>query len=99
MPNPSNPCGNEFTYLRLLWVRTTEYKDATNRYTEQRGEMLFFAAVLAPYFAIFSLATPVLWEGRPPPNYTEADIDESFGPYLRYVVASTVRPSSYMKGS
>lgn len=60
--------------------------------------MLFFAAVFALYFVSSSLATPVLWEGREPFNYTEADINESFGPYLRYVVASGVRPNSYMKG-
>lgn len=61
--------------------------------------MIFFATVFALYFVSFSLATPVFWEGRAPFNYTEADIDESFGPYLRYVVSSTVRPNSYMKES
>lgn len=73
-------------------------RHATNLYTEQREEMLFFATVFALYFVSFSLATTVLWEGRAPFNYTEADIDESFGPYLRYVVAPTVWPNSYMKG-
>jgi len=61
--------------------------------------MLLFATVFALYFVNFSLATTVLWEGRAPFNYTEADIDESFGPYLRYAVKSTVRPNPYVKGS
>ena len=60
---------------------------------------MFFAAIFALHFVSFSLATPVLWEGRAPFNYTEADIDESFGPYLGYVIASAVQLNSYMKGS
>ena len=61
--------------------------------------MIFYATVFALYFVSFTLATPVLWEGRAPFNYTEADIDESFGPYLRYVVSSIVWPNPYIKES
>jgi hypothetical protein len=67
--------------------------------------MLFFSASVTVTVALalgilkFALATPtVLWEGRAPLNYTETDIDESFGPYLRYVGGSIIRPNAYMKG-
>ena len=48
--------------------------------------MLFFAVAFALYFGTFAWATPVIWDGLAPFNYSAADINESFGPYLRYVV-------------
>ena len=62
--------------------------------------MLFCAAAFALYLGTFAWATPaILWEGRASFKYTETDIDESFGPYFRYVAASIIWPISYMKKS
>jgi hypothetical protein len=44
----------------------------------------FSAIAVALYLEAFALATPVLWDGFATLNYTDADIDASFGPYLRY---------------
>lgn len=50
--------------------------------------MLFSATVFALHLGALACATPLLWDGRAPYNYTETDVDESFGPYLRLVVQS-----------
>ncbi|KAI0044808.1 glycoside hydrolase family 131 protein [Auriscalpium vulgare] len=49
------------------------------------------------FFAFISLsrATRVLWDGRAPFNYTEADLDASDGPYLS-VVKGTQNASHYV---
>ncbi|KAI0265686.1 hypothetical protein BC834DRAFT_924255 [Gloeopeniophorella convolvens] len=56
--------------------------------------MLFSAVTVALNLAAVALATPVLWEGRAPFSYTEADINESFGPFLS-VVKGTQNASHY----
>jgi hypothetical protein len=61
--------------------------------------MLFFVLAFALYFGTLAWATPdVLWEGRAPFNYTADDINQSLGPYLKYVVPPIIEMvDSYMK--
>lgn len=46
--------------------------------SEMQSLVLLCAAALVT-------ATPILYDGRAPLNLTEADIEASTGPYLRYV--------------
>ncbi|KAI0292395.1 hypothetical protein BC826DRAFT_1146699 [Russula brevipes] len=58
--------------------------------------MLLSTIVSALCFGTVAWAIPVLWEGRAPYNYTEADIDSSFGPYLS-AVKGTQNASHYFR--
>ncbi|KAI0298078.1 hypothetical protein B0F90DRAFT_1633040 [Multifurca ochricompacta] len=58
--------------------------------------MLFSTIAFALLFDALVWATPVLWEGRAPYNYTKADIDESIGPYFS-AVKGTHNASNYFQ--
>ncbi|KAH9973934.1 hypothetical protein BJV74DRAFT_782633 [Russula compacta] len=59
--------------------------------------MLFSATIFALHLVgALACATSLLWDGRAPYNYTEIDVDESFGPYLS-VVKGTQNATHYFQ--
>lgn len=61
------------------------------RYPERAGTMRLSTCFQVLSSAALALATPLLWDGRARFNLTNADLNNNIGPYLTYVVISSIQ--------